>query len=154
MAIANTQSNTQPAAKPETRERQSLKALTVSLNNGLALTLTNISFLPEAVGKKATFGGLVSGYIDPVTGKPCHFEGRNGEIIAGGLPVRLFGAEAEMAIEAIGTAAGHTLLLGVTETIDGGIYRKDDGEVAYAAISIKSLTGDFRWIAPITFKAV
>jgi hypothetical protein len=155
MAIANTQKNTQDQPSTvTTRERQSLTALTVELEGGRALQLTNISYLPENSGKKATFGGLVANYIDPVTGQPCHFAGRNGEIIAGGLPVRLFGSDAELAIEALGEAPGHTLLLGVADAVDGAIYRKDDGEVAYAAISIKALTGAFRWVSPIKFQAV
>lgn len=158
MAASNTASQTQTAPQTETqqstRERQSLANLAVALEGGKALQLTNVSFLPDNGKQKATFGGLVAGYVDPVSGKPCHFSGRNGEVIAGGLPVRLFGTDAELAIEALGEAPGHTLLLGVVDSVDGAIYRKDDGEVAYAALSIKSLTGSFRWVAPIKFQAV
>ena len=137
-----------------TRERQPLAPWAEQVSGHTVLRLTNVSFLPANGDKKATFGGLMAGYVDPVTGQPCHFEGRNGEIIAGGCPVRLFGGDAEQVITQLGgVRPGEVLLLGITADADAGVYRKDDGEVAYLAVSGPSLTGAYRWQPTIQMAA-
>lgn len=139
---------------PVTRERQPLAPWAEQVSGHTVLRLTNVSFLPANGDKKATFGGLMAGYVDPVTGQPCHFEGRQGEVIAGGCPVRLFGGDAEQVITQLGgVRPGEVLLLGITADADAGVYRKDDGEVAYLAVSGPSLTGAYRWQPTIQMAA-
>ena len=148
------QSASQSASAPVTRERQPLAPWAEAVSGHTVLRLTNVSYLPANGDKKATFGGLIAGYVDPVTGQPCHFEGRNGEIIAGGCPVRLFGGDAEQVITQLdGVRPGEVLLLGITPDADAGVYRKDDGEVAYLAVSGPSLTGAYRWQPTIQMAA-
>ena len=137
-----------------TRERQPLAPWAEQVSGHTIIRLTNVSFLPANGDKKATFGGLMAGYVDPVTGQPCHFEGRQGEVIAGGCPVRLFGGDAEQVITQLGgVRPGEVLLLGITADADAGVYRKDDGEVAYLAVSGPSLTGAYRWQPTIQMAA-
>ena len=148
------QSASQSASAPVTRERQPLAPWAETVSGHTVLRLTNVSFLPANGDKKATFGGLMAGYVDPVTGQPCHFEGRQGEMIAGGCPVRLFGGDAEQVITQLGgVRPGEVLLLGITADADAGVYRKDDGEVAYLAVSGPSLTGAYRWQPTIQMAA-
>ena len=151
---SSSQSQSQADSAITTRERQPLAPWAEQVSGHTVLRLTNVSFLPANGDKKATFGGLLAGYVDPVTGQPCHFEGRNGEIIAGGCPVRLFGGDAEQILDQIGgVRPGEMLLLGITADADAGVYRKDDGEVAYLAVSGPSLTGAYRWQPTIQMAA-
>lgn len=147
-------SQSQTASATVTRERQPLAPWAEQVADHTVLRLTNVSYLPANGDKKATFGGLMAGYVDPVTGQPCHFEGRQGEMIAGGCPVRLFGGDAEQVITQLGgVRPGEVLLLGITPDADAGVYRKDDGEVAYLAVSGPSLTGAYRWQPTIQMAA-
>ena len=153
-ASSASQSDQSTQSAPVTRERQPLAPWAEQVSGHTVLRLTNVSFLPANGDKKATFGGLMAGYVDPVTGQPCHFEGRQGEVIAGGCPVRLFGGDAEQVITQLGgVRPGEVLLLGITADADAGVYRKDDGEVAYLAVSGPSLTGAYRWQPTIQMAA-
>ena len=150
MAMQNTiknQASTQP-----TRERQSLEPWMIEIAGRMALELTNVSYLPASGDKKATFGGLLAGYVDPVTGQPCHFQGRNGELIAGSCPVRLFGPEAEQTYEMLGLRAGQKLALALREGAEASVYRNSEGEVVYLALQASAMTGGFRWSPTISFE--
>ena len=152
---ANSASVSQSVASTvETRERQAVAPWTEEIAGRRIIRLSNVSYLPASEGKKATFGGIMAGYVDPVTGQPCHFEGRGGEIIAGGCPVRLFGGDAEQILAQLGgIRAGEQLLLEVTPDATAAVYRKDDGEVAYLALSGSALPGGYRWAPTIAMAA-
>jgi hypothetical protein len=138
----------------QTRERQSLSAYTNPLEEGMALTLKGVRFLPANGELKAAFGGILDGFVDELTGETPSFVGKNGDVISGGLPVRLYGAEAELAHSALGLEVGQRLLLGVKPDVSAAIYRGADGSVAYAVLPITALTGKARWEAPIVFELI
>ena len=153
MAMQNTvKEQSQSTASVTTRERQELAPWMTEVGGRQVLELTNVSYLPASGDKKATFGGLLAGYIDPVTGRPVSFQGRGGEMIAGSCPVRLFGGDAEQVMETVGLRAGQKLALAVDPAAEASVYRRDDGEVAYLAIQSSALTGAFRWSPTISFE--
>ena len=146
MAMQNTvKSPTQAQAQSVTRERQSLTPWLTEVAGRMVLELTSVSYLPASGDKKSTYGGLISNYVDPVSGQQVHFQGRGGEMIAGGCPVRLFGGDAEQVMETAGLRAGQKLALALVEGAEASVYRKEDGEVAYLAIQGSVLAGGFRW---------
>ena len=154
MAMQNTVKNTVASESTQsvTRERQSLTPWLTEMAGRQVLELTSVSFLPALGDKKATFGGILQNYVDPVTGQKVHFQGRNGELIAGGCPIRLFGGDAEQAEAMVGIRAGQKLALVLQDGAEASVYRKDDGEVAYLAINASVLTGAFRWSPTIQFE--
>ena len=153
MAMQNTVKNTESQASASvTRERQSLTQWLTEMAGRQVLELTSVSYLPANGDKKATFGGILANYTDPVSGQKVHFQGRNGELIAGGCPIRLFGGDAEQAEAMVGLKAGQKLALVLNEGAEASVYRKDDGEVAYLAINASVLTGAFRWSPTIQFE--
>ena len=154
MAMQNTVKNTvaSESTASVTRERQSLTPWLTEMAGRQVLELTSVSFLPANGDKKATFGGILANYVDPVSGQKVHFQGRNGELIAGGCPIRLFGGDAEQAEAMVGLRAGQKLALVLNEDAEASVYRKDDGEVAYLAINASVLTGAFRWSPTISFE--
>ena len=146
MAMQNTVKNPQDqTASTVTRERQPLAPWMTEVAGRNVLELTSVSYLPANGDKKSTFGGIISNYVDPVSGSPVHFQGRGGEMIAGGCPVRLFGGDAEQVMETAGLRAGQKLYLAVQPDAEASVYRKEDGEVAYLAIQGTALAGGFRW---------
>lgn len=155
MAMQNTVKNTvasESASQSVTRERQQLAPWLTEVAGRQVLELTSVSYLPASGDKKATFGGILAGYVDPASGQPVHFQGRNGELIAGGCPIRLFGGDAEQAEAMVGLKAGQKLALALQEGAEASVYRKDDGEVAYLAINASVLTGGYRWSPTIQFE--
>jgi len=154
MAMQNTVKNTVASESTQsvTRERQSLTPWLTEMAGRQVLELTSVSYLPANGDKKATFGGILANYVDPVSGQKVHFQGRNGELIAGGCPIRLFGGDAEQAEAMVGLRAGQKLALVLNEGAEASVYRKDDGEVAYLAINASVLTGGYRWSPTISFE--
>ena len=152
MAMQNTVKSESQSTATVTRERQSLTPWLTEMAGRKVLELTSVSFLPANGDKKATFGGILANYVDPVSGQKVHFQGRNGELIAGGCPIRLFGGDAEQAEAMVGIRAGQKLALALVEGAEASVYRKDDGEVAYLAINASVLTGGFRWSPTISFE--
>ncbi len=154
MAMQNTVKNTVASESTQsvTRERQSLTPWLTEMAGRQVLELTSVSYLPANGDKKATFGGILANYTDPVSGQKVHFQGRNGELIAGGCPIRLFGGDAEQAEAMVGLRAGQKLALVLNEDAEASVYRKDDGEVAYLAINASVLTGGYRWSPTISFE--
>ena len=134
---ANT--NTQPAA--ESREKQPLAPWTEDFNGAQVIRLGYVKF-KESNGKfKATYGGLMAGYVDPISGQPCFFAGKDGSRIAGSVSVRLFDGEAEQFLNEIGlTAAGEDLLLEIKPDAQVSVYRNEEGEVQYLALKADQLT--------------
>ena len=133
------------------RERIDLAPWLVNLTDqngevvGLGLILESPSHLParEEEGFKETLGGLLRGFIDPQTGKPCTFVSKTtGEIIEGGLPIRLFEADAAALAEHLGERPARAklhLLLG--EDATASVYRTEDGGIAYVALRLGQVEG-------------
>ena len=147
MAMQNTES-TQSAAV--TRERQSITEWMTEFTArsgkvAKALRLKSVSYLPASGDKKSTFGGIVEGYVDPISKQPCFFAGRNGEKIAGGVPVRLFGDEADQLVEKLDHPSGMDLMVGLLDGATAAVYRNDSGEVVYLALNAAQLSQRFEW---------
>lgn len=117
-----------------------------------ALSLANVSYLPANDEQKSTYGGLLQGFIDPVSGKPCSFTGRDGQVVIGGCPVRLFGDDADFCEDELGLEPASTLHLGIKPDAAARVYRKDDGTVAFLAIRLADLNGEFGWEGKVEFK--
>jgi len=117
-----------------------------------ALSLSNVSYLPANEDQKSTFGGLLQGFVDPVTGKPCSFVGRDGVAVIGGCPVRLFGEDADFCEEQLGIEPASVLHLGIKADAQGRVYRKEDGTVSFLAIRLADLNGEFGWEGKIAFQ--
>ena len=145
MAMQHTVKSESQSTTAVTRERQSLTPWMTEIAGRQVLELTSVSYLPANGDKKSTYGGIIANYVDPVSGQKVHFQGRQGEMIAGGCPIRLFGGDAEQVMETAGLRAGQKLYLAVDQTAEASVYRKDDGEVAYLAIQGSALAGGFRW---------
>ena len=142
---AQAQDQTQTAQQ---RERISLDAFLSDLASpetgevlcqGLALEYA--SFLPAREdGRKATMSGLLMGFVDPVTGNPCHFEGKNGELLPGGCPIRFFGEDAEVMTDLLGERpAGLSLGLELQPEASASVYRAEDGSVLFLVLGTKDV---------------
>ena len=152
MAMQNTVKNTVASESTQavTRERQDVTCWMTEFTAksgrvAKALRLKSVSYLPASGDKKSTFGGIVEGYIDPVSKQPCYFVGRNGEKIAGGVPVRLFGDEADQLAEKLDSPSGMDLMVGLAEGATAAVYRNDSGEVVYLALNAAQLSQRFEW---------
>ena len=134
---ANT--NTQPAA--ESRETQPLAPWAEAYEGATCIRLGFVSY-KEANGRfKSTFGGLMAGYVDPVSGQPCFFAGKDGSRIAGSVSVRIFGDEAEQFMLEVGTPGiAEDLMLEIKPDAKVSVYRNDAGEVQYLALRGDQLT--------------
>ncbi len=138
-ADLTTNTNTQPAA--ESRETQPLAPWAQSYEGAQVIRLSFVSY-KEANGKyKSTFGGLMAGYTDLVSGQPCFFVGKDGSRIAGSVSVRIFGDEAEQFMMEIGTPGiAEDLLLEIKPDAKVSVYRNTEGEVQYLALRADQLT--------------
>lgn len=153
MAMQNTvKTASESQSASVTRERQPLAPWMTEVAGRNVLELTSVSYLPANGDKKSTYGGIIANYVDPASGQPVHFQGRGGEMIAGGCPIRLFGGDAEQVMETAGLRAGQKLYLAVDPDAEASVYRKDDGEVAYLAIQGSALAGGFRWSPTISLE--
>ena len=151
MAMQNTVKNTESTQSAAvTRERQSITEWMTEFTArsgkvAKALRLKSVSYLPASGDKKSTFGGIVEGYVDPISKQPCFFAGRNGEKIAGGVPVRLFGDEADQLVEKLDHPSGMDLMVGLLDGATAAVYRNDSGEVVYLALNAAQLSQRFEW---------
>ena len=152
MAMQNTVKNTVASESTQsvTRERQDVTQWMTEFTArsgkvAKALRLKSVSYLPASGDKKSTFGGIVEGYVDPVSNQPCYFAGRNGEKIAGGVPVRLFGDEADQLIEKLDSPSGMDLMVGLADGATAAVYRNDSGEVGSLALNAAQLSQRFEW---------
>ncbi len=130
------------------RERQSLEKYMVDLTDqignviGKGLILENPSHLEATEDHKETLGGLLKGFIDSETGKPCTFISKTtGEVIEGGLPIRLFDEDAAAIAEHLGDRPARAQLHLLVQDATASIYRTQDGAVAYAALRISQVLG-------------
>ena len=133
--------NPETETKAEAREKQPLAPWTETYEGAQVIRLGYVKF-KESNGKfKSTYGGLMAGYVDPVSGQPCFFAGKDGSRIAGSVSVRLFDGEAEQFLNEVGlTAAGEDLLLEIKPDAQVSVYRNEEGEVQYLALKADQLT--------------
>ena len=141
-------SGTQQAETKQARERMDLSAHLVDLHDqggnvvGKGFVLDSPSHLVATEDHKETFGGLLKGFIDPVSGKPCTFVSKTtGEEITGGLSIRLFDEDAEALVDHLGAAPAKAQLHLLVTDANAAIYRKEDGTVAYAAFRLNQIGG-------------
>ena len=146
-----TKTNTATQIQTETqtqRERISLDAFLtdlVSPETGEILCkgiiLDYASYLPEREdGRKATFGGLLGSFVDPKTGRPVQFEGKNGEMLDGSCPVRFFGEDADVLDEMLGERpAGLSLGLQLMEGTTSAVYRDEDGNILFLVLGTRDV---------------
>jgi len=135
MAIANTQKKTQD--QPETqskRERMALAPWLKQLRGRTVIDMKAVSYLPANGQYKSVYGGIMDGFVDPVTNTVCKFTAKDGSLVDGGVPIKFYGADAEVLLERAGLKHGYVLNLEVDDTVEAAVYRKDDGEVAYLAV--------------------
>ena len=151
-AGAQTETETEPKAK--TREKMDLSAYLVALHDqqgnevGKGFVLDSPSHLAATDEHKETFGGLLKGFVDPQTRKPCTFISKTtGEVIEGGLPVRFFDEDAEALVDHLGMAPAKAQLHLLITDASASIYRKEDGSVAYAVFRLNQI-GGAAWRAP------
>ena len=133
--------NPETETKTESRETQPLAPWAQSYEGAQVIRLSFVSY-KEANGKfKSTFGGLMAGYVDPVSGQPCFFAGKDGSRIAGSVSVRIFGDEAEQFMLEVGTpGVAEDLLLEIKPDAKVSVYRNAEGEVQYLALRADQLT--------------
>ena len=136
---------TQPQAQ---RERISLDTYAQDLVHpetgeilGQGIILDFAGYLPAREdGRKATFGGLLAGFTDPVSGQPCLFEGKNGEMIPGSCPVRFFGEDADVLDEGWGERpAGCSFGLALNQGATAAVYRAEDGGIMFLVLGTKDV---------------
>ena len=148
----NTQSQdqTENQSKTEIRERMSLTPFVRDITHpvtgevvGKGLVLDNASHLDESDKGRETAGGLLKGFIDPVTKKPCTFVNSKGEVIVGGCPVRLFGDDAAALIRTLGEPEGKDtqLILLLEDGADAAVYRKEDESIAFLVLRKSQVLG-------------
>jgi hypothetical protein len=127
--------------KTESRETQPLASWTEDFNGQPVIRLSFVSF-KEANGKfKSTYGGLMAGYVDPASGQPCYFVGKDGSRIAGSVSVRIFGDEADQFVTEVGLpGVAEDLLLEIKPDAKVSVYRNAEGEVQYLALRGDQLT--------------
>ena len=132
----------------QTRERISLDAFLtdlVSPETGEVLCkgilLDYAGYLPEREdGRKATFGGLLGSFVDPKTGRPVQFEGKNGEMLDGSCPVRFFGEDAEVLDEGWGERpAGCSFGLQLKAGATASVYRAEDGCIMFLVLGTRDV---------------
>jgi hypothetical protein len=140
-AARQSQPETETQPKTESRETQPLAPWAEAYEGATCIRLSFVSY-KEANGKyKSTFGGLMAGYTDPVSGQPCFFVGKDGSRIAGSVSVRIFGDEAEQFMLNVGTpGVAEDLMLEIKPDAKVSVYRNDEGEVQYLALRADQLT--------------
>ena len=108
---------------------------------GQGILLDYAGYLPAREdGRKATFGGLLANFVDPTTGQPCLFEGKNGEMIAGSAPVRFFGEDADVLDEGWGERpAGCSFGLALNQGTTASVYRAEDGAIMFLVLGTKDV---------------
>lgn len=156
----NPQTETQPQAETQTesRERMSLEKFVQDITHpvtgevlGKGLVLDNASHLEESEKGRETAGGLLKGFVDLVSGKPCTFTNAKGEVIVGGCPIRLFQDDAAALIRTIGEPEGKDsqLILLLEDGADAAVYRKESGEVAFLVLRRNQIRGAALQVAKV-----
>ena len=142
---------TNPTNPTPTAERVSAKMVDIIAPTGEVVgqgwVLSHPSFLPvnSETGQQAVFSGLLpaGAFIDPLTGKGISFTGKDGAEREGGLPVRLYGKDAELVASGLGEPSPNTQLLAVVPVAGDvlRLYRGPDNEPRFAVIRLADCRG-------------
>lgn len=152
------QAQTETTTQAESRERMDLTPWLTEITHpttsevlGKGLVLDNASHLEESEKGRETAGGLLKGFVDPVSGKPCTFTNAKGEVIVGGCPIRLFQDDAAALIRTIGEPEGKDsqLILLLEAEADAAVYRKESGEVAFLVLRRNQIRGAALQVAKV-----
>ena len=114
---------------------------------GQGWVLSHPSFLPHNLetGQQAVLSGLlpVGAFVDPATGKGVSFTGKDGAEREGGLPVRLYGKDAELVASGLGEPNPNTQLLAIVPTSADvlRLYRGPDNEPRFAVVRLCDARG-------------
>ena len=114
---------------------------------GQGWLLSHPSFLPlnSETGQQAVLSGLlpVGAFVDPATGAGVSFIGKDGETREGGLPVRLYGRDAELVASGLGEPSSNTQLLAIVPLSSDvlRLYRGPEGEPRFAVIRLCDCKG-------------
>ena len=109
--------------------------------------LTHPSFLPlnSETGQQAVLSGLLpaGAFTDPMTGAGISFVGKDGIEREGGLPVRLYGRDAELVVAGLGEPASNTQMLAIVPVKADALrlYRGPDSEARFAVIRLCDVRG-------------
>lgn len=145
-----TETETQPQAEKAARERMSLSPWLQDISHpmtgeviGRGLVLDNASHLQASDKGRETFGGMIPGFVDPVTKKACMFTNDKGESIVGKCPVRLFEDDAAALERTVGEPVGKDsqLVLLLAPEADAAVYRKEDESVAFLVLRRNQVLG-------------
>ena len=150
-ASTNPTTNPTPATHTATAERVSASMVDIVSPAGEVVgqgwVLSHPSYLPlnSETGQQAVLSGLlpVGAFTDPATGKGISFTGKDGAERDGGLPVRLYGRDAELVVAGLGEPASNTQLLAVVPTAADvlRLYRGPEGEPRFAVIRLADARG-------------
>lgn len=114
---------------------------------GQGWVLSHPSYLPTnpETGQQAVFSGLLpaGSFTDPATGRGITFVGKDGVEREGGLPVRLYGRDAEMVAAGLGDPSSNTQLLAIVPVAADTLrlYRGPEGEPRFAVIRLCDCKG-------------
>ena len=114
---------------------------------GQGWLLSHPSYLPlnPETGQQAVMSGLLpaGAFVDPATGKGIVFVGKDGETREGGLPVRLYGRDAELVVSGLGEPSSNTQLLAIVPLSSDvlRLYRGPDNEARFAVIRLCDVRG-------------
>ena len=114
---------------------------------GMGWVLSHPSYLPvnPETGQQAVMSGLlpVGAFTDPATGLGVTFTGKDGEAREGGLPVRIYGKDAELVASVLGEPNSNTQLLAVVPVAADvlRLYRGPEGEPRFAVIRLADTRG-------------
>ena len=144
-ASVNTSANT------NTTERVSANLVDITSPAGEVVgsgwLLSHPSYLPTnpETGQQAVMSGLLpaGSFTDPATGAGITFVGKDGEVREGGLPVRIYGRDAELVVAGLGEPASNTQMLAVVPTAADvlRLYRGPEGEPRFAVIRLADTRG-------------
>ena len=148
--ISNT-SNTNTATQNTQTERASAAMVDIVSPAGEIVgqgwVLSHPSYLPlnPETGQQAVLSGLlpVGAFVDPATGLGISFVGKDGEVREGGLPIRLYGKDAELVVAGLGEPAPNTQLLAIVPTSADvlRLYRGPDNEPRFAVVRLCDARG-------------
>ena len=153
--MSNTARNTQTQDQTQTetkavRERMSIAPWLTEITHpttgeviGKGLVLDNASHLLKSDKGRETFGGMINGFIDPKTQRPCMFTNDKGESIVGKCPVRLFEDDAAALERTVGEPVGKDsqLVLLLSDGADAAVYRKEDDSVSVLVLRRSQILG-------------
>ena len=114
---------------------------------GQGWVLSHPSYLPlnSETGQQAVLSGLLpaGAFVDPATGKGVSFVGKDGAAREGGLPVRLYGRDAELVVSGLGEPNSNTQLLAIVPVASDvlRLYRGPEGEPRFAVVRLCDAKG-------------